>query len=94
MKSADEAGIKDKVTIAAVFQNADKANDLMAVIEKTLDINVQEAVELTSAFEVSLKVLDSKDSLTNEEIATLLSSQNGSLEDSNLSLAVESVILE
>jgi hypothetical protein len=66
----------------------------MSVIEKTREINVQEVVEFSSAFEVSLKVLDSKDSFTNKEIATLLSSQIGSLEDSNLSLTVDSVIFE
>jgi hypothetical protein len=91
--AADEAGFEDKDTLTVVFQNSDRANDLMAVIEKTREINVQEAVELSSAFEVSLKVLDSKDSHTNEEIASLLSSQNGRLEDSNLSLAVDPEIL-
>ena len=91
--AADEAGFEDKDTLTVVFQNSDRANDLMAVIEKTREINVQEAVELSSAFEVSLKVLDSKDSHTNEEIASLLSSQNGRLEDSNLSLAVDPKIL-
>jgi len=91
--AADEAGFEDKDTLTVVFQNSDRANDLMAVIEKTREINVQEAVELSSAFEVSLKVLDSKDFLTKEEIASLLSSQNGRLEDSNLSLAVDPEIL-